>query len=53
MQLGTPIVAVPSFEMEFLLKVVDARLTLVHGVGGKVDQLVLHPGGRMWRRGGD
>jgi D-alanyl-D-alanine-carboxypeptidase/D-alanyl-D-alanine-endopeptidase len=36
----------PASETEFFLKVVDARVTFVRGPGGKVDQLVLHQGGR-------
>ncbi len=36
----------PSSETEYFLKVVDARITFVRGPGGKVDQLVLHQGGR-------
>lgn len=36
----------PSSETEFFLKVVEARITFVKGASGKVDQLVLHQGGR-------
>ena len=36
----------PSSETEFFLKVVDAQITFVRGPDGKVDQLVLHQGGR-------
>ena len=36
----------PSSETEFFLKVVDAQITFVRGPEGKVDQLVLHQGGR-------
>ena len=36
----------PSSETEFFLKVVEARITFVRGADGKVDQLVLHQGGR-------
>jgi hypothetical protein len=44
---GQPKVEIfPSSETEFFLKVVDARITFVRGPGGKVDQLVLHQGGR-------
>jgi CubicO group peptidase (beta-lactamase class C family) len=44
---GQPKVEIfPSSETEFFLKVVDARITFVRGPEGKVDQLVLHQGGR-------
>lgn len=44
---GQPKVEIfPSSETEFFLKVVDARITFVRGPGGKVNQLVLHQGGR-------
>jgi CubicO group peptidase (beta-lactamase class C family) len=36
----------PSSETEFFLRVVDAQITFVRGPEGKVDQLVLHQGGR-------
>ncbi|MCM2256040.1 MAG: serine hydrolase [Vicinamibacteria bacterium] len=36
----------PSSETEFFLKVVDAQLTFVRGADGRVDQLILHQGGR-------
>ena len=36
----------PSSETEFFLKVVDARITFIKGADGRVDQLVLHQGGR-------
>ena len=36
----------PSSETDFFLEVVDAQITFVRGPDGKVDQLVLHQGGR-------
>ena len=36
----------PSSETEFFLTVVDAQITFVRGPEEKVDQLVLHQGGR-------
>jgi len=44
---GQPKVEIfPSSETEYFLKVVDARITFVRGPEGRVDQLVLHQGGR-------
>jgi hypothetical protein len=36
----------PESETEFFLKVVDAQLTFVKDADGKVNQVILHQGGR-------